>query len=206
MNHSLKEMSMRGTILPAACAALWLGVVLPVCANDHPNQPATQAAPRVVQTSRLIGATVLAAKTQEKVGQITDVLLDPQGGEGTFVILDAEIPASGHAMLVVPYRALEIRVSAADQRQTVSLDLRPERLRDAPHVGSNASQAIQNPQFLEQARNFYQAKTYTAARPIETPPSLPPATVSSAMPPPCPTTPPDPWAGWPQDLIDFYNE
>jgi hypothetical protein len=61
---------------------------------------------------------------------------------------------------------------------------------------------LQNPKFLEQARNFYQARTYTAAPPVDnpSPSSLPPA-----VPQPCVNSV-APASGWTQDLIDFYNE
>jgi len=61
---------------------------------------------------------------------------------------------------------------------------------------------LENQQFLQQARNFYQIRTYyTAARPIEnmSPPILP---VPAAAPPTASSSE----SGWPQDQIDFYNE
>ena len=66
---------------------------------------------------------------------------------------------------------------------------------------------LQNPQFLEQARNFYQVKAYYAARPIENGgvPSLPPASPTSVMPQPC-VNPANNTNDLPQDLVDFYNE
>ena len=102
-------------------------------------------------------------------------------------------------MLVVPFPALWVSVNPVDHRQTVILDLLPDQLHAAPQIKNDQWQMLQNPQFLQQARDFYQVRTYTAARPIEdmSPPSLPP---------PCPQPYSSSGGDLPQDLIDFYNE
>ena len=64
-------------------------------------------------------------------------------------------------------------------------------------------------QFLEQARNFYQAKTYTAARPIDNP-----STPGPPIPVVCPPIPcfvPQPCmgymnSGWTHELDEFSEE
>ncbi len=196
-------MKVHWTVSLAACAAVLLGGVL--LANAAPNagqsQTAVQGSAGVVRISALMGATVVDPQGQKKVGQIKDVLLDPQTGQASFVVLDTEVPGSGHAMLVVPYQALRVSCNPADSRQSVVLDLRAERLRAAPQIQNGQWQVLQNPQFLEQARNFYRSGTYTAMRPIDTPPSLP------AQPVPQPSVNyANPGHGLPQDLVDFYNE
>ena len=107
-------------------------------------------------------------------------------------------------MLVVPYRALWISVDPADHRQTVVLDLRPGQLPAAPQMQNDQWQMLQNPQFLDQARNSYQVKTYTtAASPIEemSPPSLPATSPVTAY-----GSPPLHGIWIAADLEDFYNE
>jgi hypothetical protein len=148
-----------------------------------------------------MGATVLNPQSQN-LGRLKDVLLDAQTGQASFAILDAEIPGAGHAMLVVPYDALRVSVNPSDHRQSVVLDLRPEQLRAAPQTGSDEAKMIQNPQFLAQARNFYQG-TYTVARPIDKP-SLPSPPALPAAPRPSARI--ADWSGWPQNLVDLYNE
>jgi len=158
----------------------------------------------MVQNLTLVGTTVLDPQGQQ-IGHIKHVLLNTQTGQATFVILDAESLGPGHAILVVPYQALRISFNPSDRRQSVVLDRRPDQLRVAPQIQNDQWQLLENPQFLEQARNFYQIRTYySAARPIENPssPSLP---TQPTMPAPCVVLP-SADAGLPQDLIDFYNE
>ena len=127
-------------------------------------------------------------------------MLDPRSGQASFVILDAEVAGSGHAMLVVPYQALRMSSSPTDKRQSVVLDLRADKMRAAPQIQDNQWQVLQNPQFLDQARNFYQARTYTAARPIDNTsmpaPSLPVVYQPSV----------DSSSGLTQEQVDFYSE
>ncbi len=182
-------MVMRFSFLIAALAALFCVVPVARAADVTSNQSPA----RDTQVSNFIGTAVSNLQGQ-KVGQIKDILFDPLNGHATFVILDASIAGSGRAMLVVPYPALQVSVDAANRRHSVVLDLRPEHLRTAPQIQNNQLQALQNPQFLEQARDFYGPMPYTAARPID-----------SANPPP-PRSPAESESGWTQDLIDFYNE
>lgn len=199
-------MNVRGKLSLVACIAVLLGGTLLATAaapNIGQNQSATQGSAGVIQISRLIGATVLSLQGQEKLGLVKDVVLDSQTGQASFVILDAEGPGLAHAMLVVPYQALRMSLNPADKRQSLALDVRADQLRAAPQIQNDQWQVLQNPQFLQQARDFYQARTYTAARPIDNAPSLP--SLSPAMPPPCLNSA-DSTPGLPQDLIDFYSE
>ena len=196
-------------LLVAAVAALLVPAMRAAAAgpNESQQHPANQGPPTVIQTSTLIGATVVDSQGRNKVGQIKDVLLDPQSGQANFAVLDAEIPGAGHAMLVVPYRALTVSSNPTAPRPSVVLDLRPERLHTAPQIQNGRWQALQDPQFLEKARNFYQPMPYTAARPIGEPPSLPSAAVQGTMPPTYILVPaPRADSPMPQNLVDFFNE
>ena len=165
-------MSVRGMLSVAAFMAVFsYGVPLATAAAPIINQdrPAAIAPAGLIQNSTLMGATVVNPQGQ-KLGLINDVLLDSQTGQATFVVLDAEVPQSGHAMLVVPYRALWVSFNPIDHRQSVVLDLRPDQLHSAPQIQNSNWQVLQNPLFLAEARTFYhisQPVPYTAARPIE---------------------------------------
>ena len=84
---------------------------------------------------------------------------------------------------------------------SVVLDLRLDQVHVAPQIQNNQMQQIENPQFLEQARNFYQRKTYTAASPIGDP-------STSCPPTPCvaPQQRSGARAGWSREMIDFFSE
>jgi hypothetical protein len=186
---------MRWILLPAGLTVLFCGalaaIAAPIAAQDTIT---TQSSSGVTQVSNLIGATVSNLQNQT-VGQIKDVLLDSSTGQASFVVLNAKIAGSGRAMLVVPFQALKITAKPEVNRQEITLDLRPEHLQSAPQIRNSQWQVLQNPQFLEDARNFYQPRTYVAARPID----------NATMPPPCPPTvnsEPD----WSRDLNGFYNE
>ena len=175
-------MNARWTASLAACTAVLLWGALRATAAEAKlgqTQPATQGSPAIIQNSTLMGTMVLDPQSG-KLGPIKDVLFDSQTGQAAFVVLDAEIPGSGHAMLVVPYQALRVSVNPPDHRLSVALDLRPDQFACA-QIQSNQWQMLQNPQFLQQARDFYQIKTYYAARPIENP-SPPVSTIQYTAP------------------------
>ena len=124
-------MNTRWSYLLAACMAVLLGGAFLASAaepNLGQSQSAVQAPAGIIRISTLMGTTVLDPQAQ-KLGQIKDVVIDSQTGQGSFVVLDADVPGSGHAMLVVPYRALWVSVNPVDKRQSVVLDLRPDQLR-----------------------------------------------------------------------------
>jgi hypothetical protein len=198
--------------LTAGTAVLFWGALLASAAepNIGQNQPAIQGPAEILQNSTLVGVTVFNPQNQP-LGQIRSVLLDTPTGQATFAVIDAKAPGAGNAMLVVPYQALRVSFDAAQNRQSVVLDLRPDQLGAAPQIRNNQWQMLQNAQFLQQARNFYQAKTYTAARPIDAPPSIPGTPVMPApviqfvAPQPC-------WnygssdPGWTHEMEEFSQE
>jgi sporulation protein YlmC with PRC-barrel domain len=203
-------MNVRWTVsLAAGMAVLLWGAFLAIAAepNIGQNQPAMQDAAGIIQNSTLVGATVIDRQGQ-KLGQIRNVLLDAQAGQATFVVIDAKAPGTGQAMLVVPYQALRVSFNTADNRQSVVLDLGPNQVGAAPQIQNNQWQMLQNTQFLQQARNFYQTRTYTAARPIDANPSAP------IMPGPAPliqylVPQPPCWnhdSGWTHEMEEFSQE
>ena len=171
-----------GDFIGRVAAVILLGDTLAAtAANPIVGQnPVPANSPGIIQSSSLIGTPVLNPQSQ-KLGQIKDVVLDQQTGQATFVVLDAIAGGSNHAMLVVPYQALWVTSNPVDKSRWVMLDLRPEQLAAAPQIRDNKWDMLQNSQFLDQARNFYQVRTYTAAKPIEE--AGPPAPSLSAAPP-----------------------
>jgi len=157
----------------------------------------------VTPLSSLMGTIVLYPQPQ-KLGQIKDILLDPQTGQATFVVLDADIPGAGHEMLVMPYQALQIRFNSADTKPSIVLNDQADRLRNAPRLENDHWELLKSPQFLEQVRNFYQIQPYTVARPIE-PPSVAPAASPCFVQQPSVNSA-SPESGFTQDQIDFFNE
>jgi hypothetical protein len=178
------------------CAALTATATTP---NSGQQPSAIPAVPGLIRNAALVGTMVLYPQGQD-LGQIKDVLFDSQTGQATFVILDAK---ANHAMLVVPYQALQVSLNPADNRLSIVLGLRPDRLTAAPQIQNGQWQMLQNPQFLELARSFYQVKAYYAARPIDNPSTSSPP--PSVMPQPC-VNPAVQSSDLPQNLIDFYNE
>jgi sporulation protein YlmC with PRC-barrel domain len=203
-------MNARWRLSLAACTAVVLcGALLTAAAEPTvgQNQPAMPGPATTIQNSTLIGAAVLDLQGQ-KLGQIRNTLLDPSTGLTTFVVLDAQVSGSGHAMIVVPYPALRVSVSSADGRPSAVLNLRPEQLSAAPQIQNDQWEVLQSPQFLEQARNFYQIRTYTVASPIAAGPSCPMTTYYAG---------PVPWLDFggyygccsdrlPEKLEEFFSE
>jgi sporulation protein YlmC with PRC-barrel domain len=197
----------RNLTIVACAAALSYGTLAAAAAQSIPAIPgipgqdpaAAQGSVGTMEFSRFMGTFVVNLQG-EKLGVIKDLVLDSQTGQATFVIVDTQAPGAGRSMLVVPYEALRLGFNAADNRETAVLNLRAENIRVAPQIRDNQRQLLQNPFFMQQARDFYQVKTYTAARPITAPP------VAAAVPalPPCVSTSSN--SDMPQDLIDFYNE
>jgi hypothetical protein len=169
-----------------------------------------EATPQNLRASALTGATVLDPQSQV-LGRIVDVLLDARSGE-SFVIIDSRVGRQRGPLLVAPYRVLRFARSAADNRPLVVLDLRPQQMPLAPQVASETASQLQDAGFLAQARDFYQVKTYSAARPIQT---LAPATAAvpaaaptpAIVPAPCnQTQAQNPDSDWPEDLREFSSE
>lgn len=200
------------TSLTAATAVLFWGALLATAAEPNlgQNQPAIQGPAEILQNSTLVGVTVLNPQNQ-RLGQIKNVLIDTPTGQATFAVIEANASGAGKAMLVVPYQALRVSFDAAQNRQSVVLDLRPDQLGAAPQIRNSQWQMLQNAQFLQQARNFYQVRTYTAARPIDAPSSIPGTAVMPApviqfvAPQPC-------WnygssdPGWTHEMEEFSQE
>ena len=216
-------MNMRVTVfLAAGTAVILCGALLASAAEPSvgQNQSPMRASTGIIRNSTLIGTTVLDPQSHA-LGQIKDVVFDSQTGQATFIVLDAKTADSGQGMLVVPLQALRLSTNPKDNRQTAVLDLSGDQLRAAPKIQNNQWQMLQDRKFLEQARAFYQPRTYTAARPIDeaTPPPNPPSApsvrsnVQSAppclcLPAPCFIAPPCCGCGcdWPQSLVDFSSE
>jgi len=164
---------------------------------------AIQGSAGVIEISSLLGTTVLSSQG-EKLGSIKDVVLDSQDGQATFVVVDAQAAGTGHSMLVVPYPALRLGFNAVDNRSFTVLNLRLDQIAAAPQIRNDQWQLLGNPYFMTQAREFYQVRTYTAARPIPEAAAAPALPVQSAPLPPCvnATTGSD----LPKDLEGFYSE
>ncbi len=196
-------MNTRGKVWSTACAAAFLGGAVWAAvaeANTGQDQLTVPASPTVISTSTLVGSPVLDPRSQQ-LGRIKDVLLDPRSGRATFMVIDAQAPGTGHAMLVVPYEALQIGFYPGQDRVSVVLDLQPGQVQAAPQIRDDQWSMLQDPRFLQRARSFYQVTTYTAARPIEN-------ATQAAPPNPCPLPPSQTgaYAGWPQHLIEFGSE
>jgi sporulation protein YlmC with PRC-barrel domain len=208
-------MNVRYAVFLAAMAAMLVWASLPAGAaepNMSQNQAAIPGSAGILQNATLVGTPVLDTKNQ-RLGQIKNVVLDASTGRATFVVIEAKASAGGQAaMLVVPFQALRVSLNAAENRQSVVLDLRADQIGAAPQIQNNQWQLLQNAQFLQQARGFYQAQTYTAARPIDAPPSMPAAPPAQMMaapmiqfvaPQPC-------WnrgdPGWTHEMEEFSQE
>ncbi|MGO9110382.1 MAG: PRC-barrel domain-containing protein [Thermoguttaceae bacterium] len=83
--------------LAVFAAVLFCGASLATAAapNIGQNRSPTQGSVGIVRVSTLMGTTVLDSHGQ-KLGRIKDVLLDSQTGQVTVMVLDAEVPGSGH--------------------------------------------------------------------------------------------------------------
>jgi len=185
-------------------AALFCAAALATAGESAIGQipPVTHGPEGVIQNMSLVGIAVSNPQGQS-LGQIKHVLLNPESGQATFVILDAESSGSGHAMLVVPYQALRVSFDAKDNRVSVVLGLRPDQVRAAPRIVNDQWQLLQNPQFLYQARDFYHVRAAYYAGPPSDAANVP---SMASQPVPCPLPQQNTGTDLPQDLIDFYNE
>jgi sporulation protein YlmC with PRC-barrel domain len=185
-----KELAMnaRGTIPLVVCTAVLLlarlGAADTVAPAAVDQGQMGQMQGTILRASPLIGTSVFNPQGQ-KLGQIKEILFDSQTGLVNLVVLDANVAGTGRASIVVPYSILRASTNVADNRQSFMLDLRPDQLRMAPRIENNQWETIRSPQFLEQVRNFYQPREYTAARPIESASAPAPVLQYAAPPQPC---------------------
>ena len=150
---------------------LWAAASGPIATQQHAP---LQSSPSGVPVLNLVGATVSFPQPR-KLGQIEDIVLDPQTGQAMLAVLDADIPGVGRTTLVVPYQALQVVFNPVDHRDSVVLNVRADRLPYAPRIENDQWTLLQNPQFLAQVRNFYSAQPYMVARPLEVPSAEPAA-------------------------------
>lgn len=216
-------MNIRSIVSVAAMAAVLFcrgPLAASAALNVKENGSAALNPTGTIRDLTLIGTTVLDPQGHQ-LGRIQHVILDTQTGQATFVVLEAVNSASKAAMLVVPYQALRVNFNPADNRQSVTLNLPPDKSSAAPQIQYKQWQLLQNPEFLDQVRNFYQIRAaYYAGSPgtsamnaPSTPVPMvspaPPAYYVAPSPPACyaePRQSTDSGDGLTQDQEDFYNE
>ena len=169
-------------LLAAGTAVILCGAWLATAAPNVGQIPSLpQGSPGLIRNSALVGTMVLYPQGQD-LGRIKEVLFDSQTGQATFVILDPVVPVAGHAMLVVPYQALQVSSNPPDNRLSIVLGLRPDRLAAAPQIRNDQWQMIQNPQFLNRPATSIRSRRITPRVRLTT-------RMRRACRPPCPRPP-----------------
>jgi sporulation protein YlmC with PRC-barrel domain len=132
------------------------------------NPPAmSQVNPaRVVRGSTLIGRTVWDSSNQ-RLGVIRDIALDPSNGQVVYFILAADVPNVGSQLVVVPYDAMRVDLQGPALQPNIVLLIQPTLLRGAPRIENGRWEVLDQPQFFGQVRQFFRGAERVATRPGE---------------------------------------
>lgn len=118
-----------------------------------------RAAPKVSELERplrageMIGGDLLNLMNED-LGDIEDVIIDPQSGNISHVLVESGgFLGLGGKMVAVPLQALAV----ADNMNTFIIDMRAERFAEAPKVEANAIDKVQDAAWQEQNDAYYLA-------------------------------------------------
>lgn len=107
---------------------------------------------RLVRASEIIGASVVNAQ-RETIADVNDLALDSKNcvsfailGEGGFLSL-------GENLIAVPLKALNIH--EMEEELVVTLDMPTEKLKQAPVLEQENLGDLNNPQYVESTRRFF---------------------------------------------------
>lgn len=108
-------------------------------------------------TSEISGFDVLAPGGDETLSSVGDVYIDTERRSISFVTIEVE-----DAMYVVPFRALELRVTNREEAEDVD-DLRfayvaprsLEQMARAPRISEDEDRTLENPEFVRSVYAFY---------------------------------------------------
>jgi sporulation protein YlmC with PRC-barrel domain len=112
---------------------------------------------QAVRASQLIGANVQSA-TGDNIGDINDLVLDPQSGQVTFAVLGiGGFLGIGERLTPVPWQAVEIR----GERNFV-LNIERQKLEAAPSIQRGQWNELQRQDYIERLYTYYGIEQPTA--------------------------------------------
>jgi sporulation protein YlmC with PRC-barrel domain len=112
--------------------------------------------PEVMAAATLNGDDVVNAEG-ENLGEITDIMLDVEGGRIAYAVLSfGGFLGMGDKLYAVPWQALELDT---DNKRFI-LNIDKDRLKQAPGFDKNHWPSMADPQFATQIYSFYGSEPY----------------------------------------------
>lgn len=112
--------------------------------------------PEVMAADTLEGDTVVNA-SDEKLGEITDIMIDVQSGQVAYAVLSCGgFMGIGDKLFAIPWGALTLD---ATHKQFV-LDIDKERLKDAPGFDKDHWPSMADSRWAAQVHDYYGQRNY----------------------------------------------
>jgi sporulation protein YlmC with PRC-barrel domain len=123
--------------------------------EGHAAQPGQML--QSVRASQLIGANVQSA-TGDNIGDINDLVLDPQSGQVQFAVLGiGGFLGIGERLTPVPWQAIDVR---GERNFTLNVDR--QKLEAAPSIQRGQWNELQQPGYVERLYTYYGMEAPTA--------------------------------------------
>ncbi len=120
-----------------------------VFAKDKSSHSSGSKAASDVRLSKLIG-TNLKTGTGEDLGQIKDVVVDPQAGRIRFAIVGVDAGNGAEALAPVPWNAVSIH---SENEYVATID--KNKLKSGPRMSSEEWDKLLQPDYLVEIYRFY---------------------------------------------------
>jgi sporulation protein YlmC with PRC-barrel domain len=118
--------------------------------------PGDGPGPEVMAAATLNGDDVVNAQG-ENLGEITDIMLDVEGGRIAYAVLSfGGFLGMGDKLYAVPWQALELD---ADNKRFI-LNVEKDRLKQAPGFDKDHWPSMADPTFASQIYSFYGSEPY----------------------------------------------
>jgi sporulation protein YlmC with PRC-barrel domain len=125
----------------------------------------------ILRASELRGRAI-ESSTGEKLGSISEVVVDPTNGRVNYVVITTAGMGAGDRLIAVPFEALRAGKPSADAARgevALVLPLTKDRLATAPEFfrGDSRWQEMSDPMYVTRVYEFYSVRPYWTTQPSD---------------------------------------
>lgn len=143
-------MKLKNLVVSLLTGSIAIGLVpQAVFAKDKSSDSSSPKAGSDVRLSKLIG-TNLKTASGEDLGEVKDVVLDPQSGKVGFAIVGVDEGNGVEALAPIPWKAVNIH---SEKEYVATID--KNKLKKGPHMSSEQWDKLMQPDYVVQIYRFY---------------------------------------------------